>query len=267
MAKKILTVFLVLAFVFASGLSGFLGVGDIVHDPISYANALLMLVELIRNYEQLKLQYELQVWHSTTLPPELMINYQTPGAGWYRLETPSDQFSRLAEWLGAVNGYGSARGGYAAASVPLQSYGSQIPRMSSEERERVGSHYASIELADGTNIHSMETVGELRANAEVVDRSLAALEADALSADPLLNTEIGVLNKINAASVANLRLGRDTNRLLLSNLEQQVAESKKRRDAEVSEMNTAIRRLQNGPELRSRHSSTITQSLQGFRWR
>jgi hypothetical protein len=267
MVKKILVAFLIIAFLFATSLSGFLGMGDIVHDPISYANALLMLAELVRSYEQLKLQYELQVWHSTILPPELMINYHTPGAGWYRLETPSDQFSRLSEWLGAVNGYGSAWSGYAAASVPLQSYGGYIPKMSAEERERVGSHYASIELADGTNIHSMETVGELRANAEVVDRSLAALEADALSGDPLLNTEISVLNKINAASVASLRLGRDTNRLLLSNLEQQIAESKKRRDAEVSEMNTAIRRLQTGAELRSRHTSTLTQSLQGFRWR
>lgn len=265
MGKKVLSAILVLVLTFS--LWGAFGFGDIVHDPVSYANALLMLAELIRSYEQLKLQYELQVWHSTILPPEVMINYQTPGAGWYHLQTPSDQFSRLSEWLSAVNGYGSAWGGYAAASVPLHSYGSQIPKMSTEERERVGSHYASLELADGTNIHSMETVGEFRANSELVDRSLAALEADALSGDPLLNTEISVLNKINAASIASLRLGRDTNRLLLSHLEQQIADSKRRRDADVTEMNTAIRRLQIGAEQRSRHTSTITQSLQGFRWR
>ena len=82
-----------------------------------------------------------------------------------------------------------------------------------------------------------------------------------------MNTEIAVLNKINAALMASLRGTRDTNRVLVSALEQQVVESKRKRDAEVSEINAAIARLELGPAAKAEHTATITPSLQSFRWR
>src|SRR4051794_1915429 len=91
------------------------GLGDIVHDPISYANALVILAQIIRNYEQLKAQYELQVWNSTPLPVDMGGAYRVPGAPWYGLQLPSDRFNRLSTWLQAVNAGGSAWDGYANA--------------------------------------------------------------------------------------------------------------------------------------------------------
>ena len=49
-------------------------------------------------------------------------------------------------------------------------------------------------------------------------------------------------------------------------LEQQVIESKRERDAEISEINAAIARLQFGAEAKAEHTSTITNSLQTCRW-
>jgi hypothetical protein len=100
-----------------------------------------------------------------------------------------------------------------------------------------------------------------------VDQAIRGLEADSLSLDPAMNTEIAVLNKINAASIAALRSTRDTNRLLLSALEEQVVESKRRRDTEASAINAAIANLQYGPQALAEHTSTITESIQSFRWR
>src|SRR5262249_3090681 len=140
-------------------------------------------------------------------------------------------------------------------------------QLSPEEQQKVSSLYATAELADASNGHGLETVGMLRGNAPAVDQAIRGLEADSLSLDPAMNTEIAVLNKINAASIASLRSTRDTNRLLLSTLEEQVVESKRRRDAEASNFNAAIARLQNGAQAKAENVSGITESLQAFRWR
>lgn len=244
-----------------------LAFGQIVHDPISYANALIILAEIIKNYEQLKAQYELQVWNSTQLPVDMSGVYRVPSAAWYELQLPSDRFGRLSGWLQAVNAAGSAWDGYGAASVTLREFGANLSKISPDEQEAVGSRYASVELTDATNVHSMETLGSLRANAVAADSALQALEDDALSSAPEMNTEIAILNKINAASIGALRLSRDTNRLLLSTLEQQIVESKRRRDAEASEVNVHIMRLERGDEAKAEHTRTLGESLRSFRWR
>lgn len=248
-------------------LSAIFGAGDIVHDPINYANALLMLAELIQSYEQLKAQLEFQIWMSQRVPVNMGARYRTIGVPWYGLQVPYDRFGNLGAWLQVVNAGGGATGGYGGASIELRTYGSSFSKLAFDEQAKVASNYASTELADGTNIHSMETVGMLRANAPVVDRSIESLTNDSLSLDPAMNTEIAVLNKINAASVASLRMTRDTNRALLSVVEQQMVESKRRRDAHAAEINAQITRLELGDEAKREHTATITNSLRNFRWR
>lgn len=244
-----------------------LGVGDIVHDPISYANALVMLAELVRNYEQLTAQLELATRMAQTVPVEMSGRYGTIGTSWYGLAVPFDRFGNLNAWLSAVNGAVDAQGGYNAASLELQPFGPSFAKLSPAEQARVASRYASVELTDGTNVHSMETIGQMRSNAALVDQAVAQLEADSLSMDPAMNTEVAVLNKINAGTVALLRSTRDTNRLNLSVLEQQLAESKLRRDAHVSEWNVQIARQERGAEAKAEFTSTIGQTLRTFRWK
>lgn len=265
--KKRIAAALLALIVLAFPVLAFLGMGDIVHDPISYANALLMLAELIKSYEQLKAEFDLQVWMAKAVPVDMGLRYRTLSVPWYGLQLAYDRFGNLGGWLDAVNNAGDAFGGYGSASIELRPYGGGLSKLSPEEQPVVASRYASAELADGTNVHSMETIGTLRANAEVVDRSIQGLEDDSLSLDPAMNTEIAVLNKINAASIASLRSSRDTNRALLSVLEQQVVESKARRDAHVSEINVQIMRLEHGDAAKAEHTGTLGESLRSFRWR
>jgi hypothetical protein len=266
MTKKAAVMILVVM-LFGFPVLAFLGVGDIVHDPAAYANALLMLAELIKNYELLKAQYELQILMTQTVPYDMSIRYRTLGTPWYGLQVPFDRFGNLIGWLQAVNNAGDAFGGYQAASVELHPVGPNFSKIAALEQTKAASHYASLELADGTNIHAMQTVGALRANAEVVDKAIQRLEDDSLSLDPALNTQIAVLNKINAAAIANLRSTRDTNRALLSVVEHQLVQSKLQRDALTSELNVGIARIEHGDAAKAEHTSTITESLRGFRWR
>jgi len=243
------------------------GGGDIVFDPSVYGQALLEVAELIKSYEELKALYELEVWNLKTVPVNMATRYRTLGAAWYGLQLPFDRFGNLAAWLQVVNSGGSGLGGYNPASILLQPYGPAFSQLAPDEQRRVASSYATAELADGTNAQSMETVGMLRGNASAVDQAISALEKDSLSLDPTMNTEIAVLNKINAAAIAGLRSTRDTNRVLLSALEQQVVESKRNRDTDAAQIDAAIARIEQGPAAKAEHTSTLGESLQSFRWR
>src|SRR6266571_992085 len=56
----------------------------------------------------------------------------------------------------------------------------------------------------------------------------------------IFNTEIAVLNKINAASVIALRNSQDTNKLLTAVAEQQFIQAKRQRDSEAQAVNNHI---------------------------
>jgi hypothetical protein len=129
----------------------------------------------------------------------------------------------------------------------------------------VKSQYASVELADGANTTAMAAIGSIRGNAQNVQMQIANLEQDSLSADPNLNTEVSVLNKINAAGVLTLRTLQDSNKLLASLLEQQTIIAKQQREATTNAINTDISRRANLAGNMAQVNGTLTESLQNFR--
>src|SRR5690606_20748410 len=102
--------------------------------------------------------------------------------------------------------------------------------------ERVKTDYATVELTDAANLHGIEVLGLQRAKAKANERAILELEAATLSTADEMNTHIAVLNKINAAGMMAIRASQDTNQLLVAVLEHQIAESKRRRDAEAAEV-------------------------------
>ena len=137
--------------------------------------------------------------------------------------------------------------------------------MDAAELGRVQSQYASIELADGANINAMATIGAIRGSADNVQTQIANLEQDSFSGDSNLNSEVSVLNKINAAGVLTLRTVQDSNKLLASLLEQQTILAKQQRDATTNAINTDIGRQASMAGNMAQVTGTITDSLQNFR--
>src|SRR5260370_566092 len=114
--------------------------------------------------------------------------------------------------------------------------------MNADELSRVKSQYASVELSDGASTTAMATIGSIRGNSQNVQTQIANLEQDSLSSDPNLNTEVSVLNKINAAGVLTLRTLQDSNKLLASLVEQQTILAKQQREATTNSINADIQR-------------------------
>ena len=121
------------------------------------------------------------------------------------------------------------------------------------------SQYASVELADGANTNAMATIGSIRGNSQDIQNQIANLEQDSLSSDPNLNTEVSVLNKINAAGVLTLRTLQDSNKLLASLLEQQTILAKQQREATTNTINADIQRRANLAGNMSQVTSTLTE--------
>ena len=111
----------------------------------------------------------------------------------------------------------------------------------------------------------MIAIGSIRGTADNVQTQIANLEQDSFSGDSSLNTEVSVLNKINAAGVLTLRTVQDSNKLLASLLEQQTILAKQQRDATTNAINTDIGRQASMAGNMAQVTGTITDSLQNFR--
>jgi len=242
----------------------------IVYDPTNYANALLryaqlqqQLVQLKQSYTQLVAAYNLALEMAKSLE-DMPARYRAQFSQWENA-IAQDTYGNTAGWIRDVD-TGNVAGGYQQATTPLLSYNSAaLSDMASDELARVKSQYASVELADGANTLAIETIGSIRGNAQNVQTQIGHLEQDSLSSDPNLNTEVSVLNKINAAGVLTLRTVQDSNKLLASLLEEQTILLKQQREVTANTINADIARQASLAGNMNQVTGTLTRSLQSYR--
>jgi hypothetical protein len=180
------------------------------------------------------------IFMAKMVPTELRGRYRTLATPW-RNSTATDTYGTTASWSAAINSGLGVHDGYQRATQRLNAYGAAFSKIPTEQLDRVKANYATVELTDSANQSTMDLLGRLRANAPQVAIAIKNLEADTLSSDPNLNSEIAVLNKINAANLVALRNGQDTNQLLVALAEQEVVDAKRKRDAEANAINEHIR--------------------------
>jgi len=118
---------------------------------------------------------------------------------------------------------------------------------------------------DGANVNAMATIGSIRGSAQDVQTQIGNLEQDSFSSDSGLNSEVSVLNKINAAGVLTLRTVQDSNKLLASLLEMQTILAKQQRESTTNSINADIQRQAGLATNMTQMTGTLTNSLQTFR--
>jgi hypothetical protein len=270
MKKKLLIVSLLVALCAGTASAQF---GGIVYDPTNYKNALLRyfqlqqhLIQLRNSYAQLVAQYNLAVQMARNIQ-NMPARYRATFSLW-RGATAQNTYGNTGGWVSGINSgqVPAVNAGYAQATTQLLPYNAQaLAAMTPEEVARVKAQYASVELTDGANLTAMATVGAIRTNAPALETRIANLEQDSFSGDANLNSEIAVLNKINAASVLTLRTVQDSNKLLASLVEQQTIVAKQQREAATNSINADIARRANLAGNLAQVTGTITDSLVTFR--
>jgi hypothetical protein len=271
MKRKILICLLVLGFGVGAATAQF-GSG-IVYDPTNYQNALQRyyqlqqhLLQLQKSYAKITGQLNLAL-QMAQFVKNMPARYKALFSQW-RNVTSLNTFGNTVSWINGINTgvLPNINTGYHNSTTQLSQYSPyELSGMDPLELGRVQSQYASIELADGANMNAMATIGAIRGTAGNVQTQIGNLEQDSFSGDSGLNSEVSVLNKINAAGVLTLRTVQDSNKLLASLLEQQTILAKQQRDVAANAINTDIGRQAAVADNMAQVTGTITNSLQNFR--
>src|ERR1700729_2435677 len=245
----------------------------IVYDPTNYHNALLRyyqlqqhLLELQKSYAKITGQLNLAL-QMAQFVKNMPARYKALFSQWHKV-TSLNSFGNTVSWINGINTgiLPNINTGYLKSTTQLAQYSPyELSGMDASELGRVQSQYASIELADGANINAMATIGAIRGSADNVQTQIRNLEQDSFSGDSRLNSEVSVLNKINAAGVLTLRTVQDSNKLLASLLEQQTILVKQQRDATTNAINADIGRQASIAGNMAQVTGSITDSLQNFR--
>ena len=245
----------------------------IVYDPTNYHNALLRyyqlqqhLIQLQKSYAQITNQLNLAMRMATYLR-NMPARYRALFSQW-RNVTSLNTFGNTGSWVAGINsGFLPTIGtGYQKSTTQLLPYSTvHLSGMDPLELERVQSQYASVQLVDGANVNAMATIGSIRGSAQQIQTQIGNLEQDSFSGDSGLNSEVSVLNKINAAGVLTLRTLQDSNKLLASLLEQQTILAKQQRESTTNAINADIQRQANLAANIQQVTGTLTNSLQNFR--
>jgi hypothetical protein len=262
-------VFLLIAGLWAGSASAQLGSG-IVYDPTNYQNALLRyyqlrqhLLQLEKTYTQVVTQYNLALRMSQSIQ-NMPARYRALFSQW-RNGNALNTFGNTSGWISGVN-TGNVGGGYKQSTTELSLYDpGHLSAMDPFELSRVKSQYASVQLTDGANETAMATIGSIRGSAAQVQTQIGNLESDSLSSDSDLNSEVSVLNKINAANILTLRSLQDSNKLLASLLEVQTVLAKQQREATTNTVNSDIARRESAAGNIAQVTTTLTNSLANFR--
>ena len=271
MKQKLPAVLLILILCVGTA-SAQLGSG-IVYDPTNYQNALLRyqqlqqhLLQLQKSYNQITNQLNLAMQMATFIR-NMPARYRALFSQW-RNVTSLNSFGNTVSWINGINTgvLPNINTGYQKSTTQLLPYATDhLSGMDASELQRVQSQYASVQLVDGANVNAMATIGSIRGSAQNIQTQIGNLEQDSFSSDSGLNSEVSVLNKINAAGVLTLRTLQDSNKLLASLLEQQTIVAKQQRDATTNSINADISRQASLAGHMSQVTSTITDSLQNFR--
>ena len=150
------------------------------------------------------------------------------------------------------------------ATELLGPYG-PLTTLSAAEIARLQTRVDRTQLQDAAVVAGLDALGRLRANEPSVELTLKNLESDTYADDSSLHTQIAVLNKINAASVAAARMTKDTNYVLVSLLEQQLLDATERREATVQGLNAHAAFLAQARPLLAATTADTTRALTTFR--
>lgn len=272
MKRRLLTAVLCLSLLFGATIARaqFFGIGITVFDPSVYVEAVEQVANLIKQYNQLvetyKMitnQYNQMLWMAKMLPGSLT-RFRAIRTPWF-LSSASDTYGTTAGWISAINSGANVLAGYQSAIDKLLSYGAALGKIPANQLSRLQKHYGTIELSDGATQDGIATVGTLRSNAPLVENAIQNLEDASLDSSPDFNTEIAVLNKINAASVIALRNGQDTNKLLTALAEQQFVASKRQRDSEAQAVNNHIAFMASEQSYLASQKSNASNAMLAFR--
>lgn len=234
----------ILMLIATTGAYGIFGVGDIVYDPTTSLNILSQTEQVVN---------QLRILQSTLTNAENTYNQVVNNAkmltgknAWYYIAMPpaypiaTNSYGTSGDWISSINNGLRSANGYLMATQRLDNPSGLYSALSMRGQSNFSTHYATMEINDGIANNAMTVTGSMRQQMAAQQQALAQLQTASLSDDPGQNTEVGILNKVNAATLVHAQTLQGTNQLLAAMTDAQTVELKQRHDLLVDEMNSSV---------------------------
>lgn len=207
-------------------------------------------------------------YQMSRMPQNLAARYRSDFTQWTNLTNPSIAGSNTSgitsSWLNALDLGNPTRAAsaYAGAVVqPLTYPSTRLSALDAASQATVKNQYATSEIGQATLTSALSMLGTVRSDAQNFQQKLANLESDTYSTDPSQQTEVGVLAKINAATMLQIHSQQDTNQMLAAAAAQQALDAKEKLDERNRLINQAVYFQQNFPTTMQNVTNGVSDSI------
>ena len=212
--------------------------GGIVLDPVQSAHAAQQLIQgselyttTIKTLTNVMLTYNL-AHRMATAPSSYYTAYTNMGVQmWTQVTRPANTYGNSLPWMNAATTGNGAAAAYQSASVPRTGQISGYSALNSQGQQAIAAQGATVDLGDAVNATSLQTLGTIRANAAQRATDIMTLEAASHSSDPIQQTELATLQRINQALLIQLRTQQEASQMAQSQGLQQMVQQKQQQDA------------------------------------
>lgn len=216
-----------------------------VIDVANLQNGIREYMQLVQQLNQMKQTYDLYMQQYTFLRQQAqmmqnMARYQAlQVANWKQYGAPNT-YGNTGGFISGLNtgNVNAVTAGYNKLVSPLQQYGG-LNSSSQDTVSDAKNRYGLLELSDGINQQSLKTISDISYKSQQNAQALTNLERDSLSSNPNVNTQIQVLNKINAALILQIHQQQDSNQLMASLLAQMTQQNMMHREQNAQDQNAA----------------------------
>ena len=168
---------------------------------LRYAQLQQQYAQLVTTYQQIRTQYLLLQQQAQLLPVNMTARYRSLASPWLPFTAPA-AYGTTTPWIQTANTGQGAAAAYARATQRLQAYAGALARLSAEEAARVRTRYDRVAARRRQRRRTASKPSAcLRGHQESMETTVRNLEDDAYATDAGRNTQIAVLNKINATAV------------------------------------------------------------------
>jgi len=164
------------------------------------------------------------------LPGTLYQRYVTPWTSWRNVYA-NNTYGNVQGWINAANTGFNVIAGYEAATINVTPQYPLYGQLNQSSQRIVATQAATSDLGDGIVESNLQTLGTMRANSEAREADIRALEAATYSNDPAQHTDMATLQRINQATLMQLRAQQDANQVSQAAVLQQMILQKQQQDA------------------------------------
>jgi hypothetical protein len=143
----------------------------------------------------------------------------------------ANTYGNSPPYMNAINSGMNAQYAYQQASIPGTNMISQYTSLSSPGQQQIAAQGATSDLNDSITVSNLQTLGTIRSNEQQREADIEALEGASHSFDPKQQTDLATMQRINQATLLQLRTQQEANQINETLALQQIVAQKQQQDA------------------------------------